>query len=82
MTRDEFEKAIKKVGVSSSAEIYFSNKEALLAHDAEQRLVIERQAQQIATLREALQGMLFIFGHNDGYAQVESAKQALKEVEE
>lgn len=42
--------------------------------------VIEQRAQQIATLREALEGMLFIFGHHEGYAQVKAAQQALKEV--
>lgn len=34
---------------------------------------------QITKLWEALEGMLFIFGHHDGYVQVKAAKQALKE---
>lgn len=40
---------------------------------------VEQQAQEISRLREALEGMVFIFGHNDGYAQVEEAKAALEE---
>lgn len=72
MTRDEIEFLAKH-------EMFTTFSQAFLNHDAKQRQVVEQQAQQIATLREALEGMVFIFGHNDGYAQVESAKHALKE---
>lgn len=46
MTRDEFDRALMTTP--------FSNRELRL-HDAEQRRVIEQQAQQITTLREALE---------------------------
>lgn len=52
---------------------------SILANDSAQRQRIEDLEQQNAALREALEGMLFIFGHNEGYVQVKNAKQALKE---
>lgn len=45
----------------------------------EQRQRIDDLEQQNTALQEALEGMLFIFGHNDGYVQVKNAKQAMKE---
>lgn len=61
---------------------------ARLKNELSQRTNLEGSApcwnsahmRQITTLREALDGMLFIFGHHEGYTQVQQAQQALKEV--
>lgn len=40
---------------------------------------VERQAHALAHVREALRGMVEIFGHHDGYTVVRAARLAMQE---
>lgn len=87
MTRDQIELLCRNIQASTGD--WNPEESILLRHDAAQRLEIEQQAQQIATLREALQLLYDVQNgcplpkyQKDWDRAMELTQQALKEVKE